>query len=139
MKVFVTMKSLAKRKNYLTSKEINLLGNPETLRELLTELVTIEVQRINANEPGEPIVGFLTNEEVELQAVNGKVGFSAVYDERKVNLQIAIQTCIQAFEDGLFKVFHVQKELLDLDETLHLQNGDQLTFIKLTMLAGRMW
>lgn len=139
MKVFVTMKSLAKRKNYLTSKEINLLGNPETLRELLTELVTIEVQRINVNEPGEPIVGFLTNEEVELQAVNGKVGFSAVYDERKVNLQIAIQTCIQAFEDGLFKVFHVQKELLDLDETLHLQNGDQLTFIKLTMLAGRMW
>ena len=43
------------------------------------------------------------------------------------------------FQDGLFRVFLGDTELTELDEQLELQEGDTVTFIRLTMLAGRMW
>ena len=43
------------------------------------------------------------------------------------------------FQDGLFRVFLGDTELTELDEKLELQEGDTVTFIRLTMLAGRMW
>jgi hypothetical protein len=140
MKIFVTMKSLAKRKDYLTSKEIHLESSPTTFRELLTELVSIQVQEFNATTQTETnLVSFLTNEEIEQQVHAGKVGFGTKYSDQKADLQTAARVAIQAFEDGLYRVFINEKESLDLDKPLDLQEDDQLTFIKLTLLAGRMW
>ena len=139
MKIFVTMKSLAKRKNYLTKIETHLSRNPKTLRELLKELVAMEVQQFNKKQTEEKLTAFLTNEDMELQAEAGKVGFSNIYIDQKANLHTAIQNSIQAFEDGLVKVFHNEKEQTALDAALDIQEGDQFTFIKLMMLAGRMW
>jgi hypothetical protein len=139
MKIFVTMKSLAKRKDYLTKKEIHLESSPTTLRVLLTELVSIQVQEFNATKSETNMVSFLTNEEIEQQVYAGKVGFGTKYSDQKADLQTAVRVAIQAFEDGLYRVFINEKESLVLDERLGLQENDQLTFIKLTMLAGRMW
>ncbi|MEY2194484.1 hypothetical protein AB7942_17340 [Neobacillus sp. BF23-41] len=140
MKIYVTMKSLAMRKDYLTKKEIHLEGFPTTLRVLLTELVSIQVQEFNATTQTETnMVSFLTNEEIEQQVYAGKVGFGTKYSDQKADLQTAVRVAIQAFEDGLYRVVINEKESLDLDERLGLQEDDQLTFIKLTMLAGRMW
>ncbi|SMQ77379.1 hypothetical protein SAMN05444673_2721 [Bacillus sp. OV166] len=140
MKIYVTMKSLAMRKAYLTKKEIHLEGFPTTLRVLLTELVSIQIQEFNATTQTETnMVSFLTNEEIEQQVYAGKVGFGTKYSDQKADLQTAVRVAIQAFEDGLYRVVINEKETLDLDERLGLQEEDQLTFIKLTMLAGRMW
>lgn len=140
MKIFVTMKSLAKRKDYLTRKEIHLDSSPPTLRVLLTELVSTQVQEFNATTQAETnLVSFLTNEEIEQQVHAGKVGFGTKYSDQKADLQTASRVAIQAFEDGLYRVFINEKESLKLDESLGLQEDDQLIFIKLTMLAGRMW
>jgi hypothetical protein len=139
MKIHVTMKSLAKRKDYLTKKEILLEETSMTLRELLTVLVTNSVQEFNATETETSLASFLTNEEIKQQASIGKVGFGSKYNDQKSDLQTAAMTAIQAFEDGLFRVFINEKEPYDLDGRLDLQEGDQLAFIKLTMLAGRMW
>jgi hypothetical protein len=139
MKIHITMKSLAKRKDYLTQKEILLEETPMTLRELLTVLVTNSVQEFNATETETNLVSFLTNEEIKQQASIGKVGFRSKYNDQKTDVHTAAMTAIQAFEDGLYRVFMNETETSDLDEPLDLQEGDQLTFIKLTMLAGRMW
>ena len=139
MKIYITMKSLAKRKDYLTKKEIHLELPPATFRELLTELVAARVQEYNATSIESKLVSFLTNEAIEQQAVTGKVGFGTKYNDQKAELQTAAITAIQAFEDGLYRVFINEKEQVDLDVPLDLQEGDQLTLIKLTMLAGRMW
>ncbi|MEH7377543.1 hypothetical protein [Neobacillus drentensis] len=140
MKIYVTMKSLAMRKAYLTKKEIHLEGFPTTLRVLLTELVSIQIQEFNATTQTETnMVSFLTNEEIEQKVYAGKVGFRTKYSDQKADLQTAVRVAIQAFEDGLYRVVINEKETLDLDERLGLQEDDQLTFIKLTMLAGRMW
>lgn len=134
------MKSLAKRKDFLTKKEIHLENSPMTLRGLLTELVSVQVQEFNATTQTDTnLVSFLTNEEIEQQVHAGKVGFGTKYNDQKAEQQTAVRVAIQAFEDGLYRVFINEKETLDLDERLGLQEDDQLTFIKLTMLAGRKW
>jgi hypothetical protein len=139
MKIYVTMKSLAKRKGFLTEKEIRLEETPGTLRELLTVLVTRNVEEFNATQTETNLVSFLANDEIELQALTGKVSFGSKYNNQKADLQTAAMAAIQAFEDGLYRVFINEKELTDLDGSVDIQEGDQLTFIKLTMLAGRMW
>lgn len=133
------MKSLAKRKNFLTKMEIYLSRNPATLRELLEEIVKIKIQKLSEKQVAVNLATFLTIKEIDLQAERGKVGFSFIYNEKKVDKKEAIQTALQAFEDGLFKVFHNEEEQTELDAALNLQDDDELTFIKLTMLAGRMW
>lgn len=139
MKIYVTMKSLAKRRNYLTEQEYILPSTPKTLREFLMELVTVEVNRYNDKETEAVMVPFLTNEEIGQQVEKGKVGFNSRYNECNADLQKALQSAIQAFEDGLFKVFHHDEEVSELDEPIQIQEGERFTFIKLTMLAGRMW
>jgi hypothetical protein len=139
MKIYVTMKSLAKRKDFLAKKQVRLEGTPGTLRELLTVLVTSYVQEFNATQRDTNLVSFLTNDEIEQEARTGKVSFGSKYNDKKTDLQTAVMTAIQAFEDGLYRVFINEKELSGLDGPLGIQEGDQLTFIKLTMLAGRMW
>jgi hypothetical protein len=101
--------------------------------------VTNSVQEFNATETETNLVSFLTNEEIKQQASIGKVGFRSKYNDQKTDVHTAAMTAIQAFEDGLYRVFMNETETSDLDEPLDLQEGDQLTFIKLTMLAGRMW
>ena len=51
----------------------------------------------------------------------------------------AVKTAIQGFEDGLFRVFRGMDELTELDREEKFNEGDEITFIRLTMLAGRMW
>ena len=46
---------------------------------------------------------------------------------------------VQGFEDGLFRVFLGDRELENLDEKVEFAEGNEITFIRLTMLAGRMW
>lgn len=133
------MKSLAKRKNYLTKRETELVVIPKTLRELLKVLVTNQVQEFNDKKAETNLVCFLTNADIQQQVQAGKVGFGAKYSDQKADLQKAAMTAIQAYEDGLYRVFINELEPIDLDQPLELKEGDHLTFIKLTMLAGRMW
>ena len=44
-----------------------------------------------------------------------------------------------AFNDGLFRIFLNDNELSSLEEKIKLQENDKLTFIRLTMLSGRIW
>lgn len=46
---------------------------------------------------------------------------------------------IQAFEDELFLVVQNEEQLNSLTTPLTIQEDDVFTFIKLTMLAGRIW
>ncbi|MFF2448051.1 hypothetical protein ACFVSW_13215 [Neobacillus sp. NPDC058068] len=139
MIIYVTLKGLGKRKDVLTKREFFIQGAPTTLRNFIIELVTTQVQQFNEKDVGVQLVDFLTNEEIERQGMGGKVGFRSKYNDQKVDPKTASLTAVQAFEDGLFKVFINEEEQTELDKPLDLQAGDQLTFIKLTMLAGRMW
>ena len=54
-------------------------------------------------------------------------------------MEEAVAVAVQAFEDGLYRVFVNGEEAEKLDERLALQDGDEVSLIRLTMLAGRIW
>lgn len=139
MKIFVSIKQAGKRKDFLTKKEFNLQTNPTTLKELLTEIIYINVTEFN-EKPLEPsMIKFFTKEEVEEKAQAGKVGFNRKYNDKKADVAEAVETALLAFQDGIVRVFHGEKEITSLEEQLQLNEDDVFTFIKFTMLAGRMW
>lgn len=133
------MKSLGKRKAYLEKVEFDFIKTPQTTTEFISELVSINVRSYNELMEEAPIVNFLTKQDIEEKGHIGKVGFDAQYNEQKADVHEAIQTALQAFEDGLFKVFINDIEQSIEDPSLSIKDGDQIVFIKLTMLAGRIW
>ena len=139
MKLYVTVKSLGKRKNVLTKQAIELPTIPSTLRELITAVVTLNVEQLSDQQTNTDWFPLLTGAEIEARSENGKVGFGAVYHEQLPELAKAIDTALVAFEDGLYKVFIREEEAGQLDAPLTLMEEDELVFIKFTMLAGRLW
>lgn len=75
----------------------------------------------------------------EIQALSnlGKITFEN-YNEQG-NFNQAINTMIQDFKDGLFRVYLNENECTDLNERLTLKEENDVVFIKLVMLAGRLW
>ena len=107
----------------------------KTLRELLLHITEIEYHRQFEEESKD----FLTQDEIKQQEVEGKIVFGNRYDTRKESLDHAYQTMLQDFTDGLFRVYIQQEEVKELDALLNLQNDDEVVFLKLVMLAGRLW
>ncbi|KQN96282.1 hypothetical protein [Paenibacillus sp. Leaf72] len=139
MIVYITVKSLGKKKSYLDRLEWTFANKPDTLKALITDLITVNVQKFNQKETDVPLVPYLTQSDVELQAETGKVGFGSIYNEQRASLDEALCTALLAFEDGLYKVFINGDEVEQMDSPLNIQDGDDLALIRFTMLAGRMW
>jgi hypothetical protein len=139
MRIYFTVKSVGKRKPFLTKKEFILSSAPTTLRELITEIVAHHVREYNERAEESQLIAFLTEEEISTKATQGKVGFGSKYDDRQANEEASIQTALLAFEDGLYRVFLREEEVSELSSKIDIQDGDDITFIKFTMLAGRLW
>ncbi|MMZ58395.1 hypothetical protein [Aneurinibacillus migulanus] len=137
--MYATVKQLGKRKSYIGEKEIELASSPETLRQLITEIVIASVKEFNDSLGEHAIFMYLTEEELESKAALGKVGFAEKHNATKEDEQKAVERALLAFEDGLYKVLINKQEIESLDTKLTVQENDRLVFIKLTMLAGRMW
>ena len=56
-----------------------------------------------------------------------------------MNEEKAIETALLAVEDGLVRIFKENKEIKSLDEPITIQEEDVFTFVRLTMLSGRLW
>ncbi|GLC30196.1 hypothetical protein [Clostridium omnivorum] len=139
MKLYVNVKQAGSRKNFITKEEIILDFIPVTLRELIGAIVTKNVEDFNERQKKERIVDYLTNSEIDEKLTVGKVSFGELNNENKQSLSKALEAAYLAYEDGIYRVFIGENEAGKLDETLELKDDDVLTFIKLTMLAGRMW
>lgn len=137
MTLYMNIKQLGKRKNTVHKVPFEYANVPATLRELITETVKICVaQYISRMERGDAV---LTDEQIDDMGRIGKIAFGIVYGEKKTDVDEAVKTAIQGFEDGLFRVFRGMDELTELDREEKFNEGDEITFIRLTMLAGRMW
>ena len=139
MRINVRMKMPGKRQPVLGEVSIEISDTVKTLRELLTELVKIEVERYNQKGVDTQLIPFLSKEELEEQAAVGKVGFGRIYSDKKANVSKTVENALACYEDGLVRVFCGEQELEELDGEIQLKEGDTLTFIRLTFLTGRMW
>jgi hypothetical protein len=139
MKLYVNVKQAGTRKNYITKEEIVLEKAPLTLRELITATVLQNVKEFNEKLKKERLIDYLTNEQISERLSTGKAAFGTSYNTNEANLNKVLETAFLAYEDGLYRVFIGDKEAQKLGDSIELKEGETLTFIKLTMLAGGMW
>ncbi|WP_427170939.1 cytochrome P450 [Fusobacterium nucleatum] len=137
MKIIINIKGLSQKK-VIYKEEVELSNKISTTKDLITELVKINVKKFNQKMDDKDILSIMTNEYIAEAAKSGKIG-DEVHGDKRANLEKALDTAYLAFEDGLFYIFVNDEQTQKLDDSLNLKDGDVLTFIKLTMLAGRMW
>ena len=117
-----------------------LLGKtPHTFRALIEESVkscisAYKARATNAKDPAP-----LTDEQFDGMREIGKFAFGVHYNENEIDEAKAIETAIDAVTDGLVRVFKGNDEITDLDAEIEISEGDVFTFVRLTMLSGRMW
>ena len=136
MKLSINIKGLSRRK-VIHQEEIEIENEISTTKDLIRELVKINVEKFNKKIDDKDILSIMTNEHIAEAARSGKIG-DEVHGDKKANLEKALDTAYLAFEDGLYCIFINDEQSEKLDDSLNLKDGDILTFIRLTMLAGRM-
>ena len=137
MKIIINVKGLS-RKKVIHQEEIEIVNEISTTKDLITELVKINVEKFNKKIDDKNILSIMTNEYIAEAVRAGKIG-DEVHGDKKANLEKALDTAYLSFEDGLYCIFINNKQSEKLDDSLNLKDGDIITFIRLTMLAGRMW
>jgi len=123
----------------LESRSYTLPDEISSLRHLIEAVVRQEVESYNSRGTENMLVPFLTEGEISAQSTVGKVSFGSLYSDRKADSEKAVATALQGFEDGLFRVLVGETEAVELDSPLEIREGDTLTFVRLTFLAGRLW
>ena len=137
MVISVNLKKIGKKKNKIEKENFYLENNPKDVRELLIEVVKTSVNKyINEKDS---VIDYLDLRQIKDKEEAGKITNGQSYDDRIPNLNDAIQNAISSFEDGIVRVFLEGVELVDLDQELDLVDGSNVTFVKMVMLAGRMW
>jgi hypothetical protein len=99
-----------------------------TLRELIRVFVQQEVKRFN--EAGSEVFRGLVQPEPSERILNG------VRERPVLDWEKQVAKAIAAFKGNGFLVLLDERQVTDLDETLHLTPESQLTFLKLVPLMG---
>lgn len=81
----------------------------------------------------------LEDDEIARLAETGRVAFGIVYNGKTADPNKAVEDALLAYDDGLFRMFLNGKPLGNKDDAIDLMEGDLVTVVRLTMLAGRMW
>ena len=81
----------------------------------------------------------LTSKEIEDRAAQGKISFGVNYGNKDADVSKATADALEAFSDGIVVIFADDRRLQRPEESIDITDIHNLTFIKLTMLAGRMW
>lgn len=135
MRVYIQLKQIRKRMKPIEAVPYELAGNPRTLRELLTALVRREVELYQERISG-TIPAVRSEEEIRDMSLVGKIGFGLSFGNRIPDPEEAVETALQGFEDGLYRLFVGDREMESLDAVLDLREEDTITIIRLVMLTG---
>ena len=157
MKLCFTVRHPGRKKAFPADRAYFFEPPPKTLRELLALLVQQELrlfrERVDAAsrfengvENGETFSGVLIRDEAQIREElhqTGRAGFGMTGSCRDVHEipdeEEAVRTAVSAFEDGFFRVFGPRGELTELDGPLSVFDGETLTFVRLTFLAGSLF
>lgn len=136
MTVFISAKQIKKRGDQVAAVPYILREAPATLRQLIAMLVTDGVERYNRRIQGNQELTVVTGEQLADMSQVGKIAFGIPFGGKAAELEPALETAFQGFEDGLYRVFLGEAEMESLDAPLELHEGDTITIIRLVMLTG---
>jgi hypothetical protein len=132
----ISGKVLGKSQNLFTSWQMALSEPPLTLEELLTEIVTAEIQAFSDRQAERRITKVLGLVEIEAGVALGKISSGGSELEQVVDVQNAIENALQAFKDGFYLVFIDDKQQENLTAVVDLTANSELLFLRLTPLVG---
>lgn len=134
--VYAKVKKMGKqKKESLEPVPYVLDTKPDTLRQLITGLVERGVSEYNERRDAGQLLPYLTQEKIAEKAESGKVSFGLRGGNDAV-AEEAVANAIQSFEDGIYRVFAGDQELLKLDDMIPWTEDIVFTLIRLTMLSG---
>lgn len=137
--VRINVKGIAKKKPRIEVQVLPLEASISNVGQLLEAVVRHSVREYNARKSHGDILTVLGREEIEDRAETGKIGFGVNYGNKKAAISKAVENALQCFTDGLVVVFVDGEKKTDLKDVVVMTEGMELTFVKLSMLAGRMW
>lgn len=135
--VLVSAYALSRKGARIAPVPIELARAPKTLKELIELCAEACVRRYNAraSQTEQP----LSDEAVFSMSELGKIAFGVDTGGKSADVSEARARALEAFGDGLVRVFLNGSELTELDDALDIKPNDTVSFIRLVMLAGRMW
>lgn len=137
MEILVNMKQLGANRDKLRAVPFQIEGQPDTVRALIAAAVQSCVRAYR--ERGAAGEHPLTAEQIAQMEEIGKIAFGFHYNDAAIDTHKAIDDALLAYEDGLVRIFIGEEQLGELDDTVTLHEHDEVTFLRLTFLAGRMW
>ena len=144
----VNQKSIGKNKRIKTVP-VEYDKAPENVYELIEKTVRIMVSDFinRAASSAKP----LDDERIRDLAEIGRVSFGIIYNDKMPDAEEAVSTAILAYRDGLVAIF-INDEIVDVESEdptpteeelknhkISLYENDTISFVRLTMLSGRMW
>ena len=139
IQIYVSIKHMGNVLKKVKEYPFVLENTPRTFRELIEEAVKSCILAYNARSENAKNPTPLSDEQFEGMRELGKFAFGVHYNEKQADEKKAVQTALEAVSDGLVRVFRGNEEITGLDNEIQISEGDVFTFIKLTMLSGRMW
>ena len=132
----ISGKVLGKSQNLFTTWQLDLPEQSSTLAALLTQIVTAEVGAFQLRQADRRMTKVLGLLDIEAGVAVGKVSSGGSELDQLVDLQGAVETALQAFEDGFYLVFIDDQQQEDLKATVALTSSSELLFLRLTPLVG---
>ena len=111
-----------------------------TLRAVVAAVVRREVAAFRERREERRLMRIFSPVAIQEAAATGKVAPGGPSDagaaDAELDVDGAVVTALQAFQDGLYFVFVDDRQQHDLDAPLLLSPGSRLNFIRLVALAG---
>jgi hypothetical protein len=109
---------------------------PVALRSLIAHVVREEVGAFADRDGQRRFVRVLSPDDIREGVTAGKVDPGGRPAAALVDLEQAVRTALQAFEDGLYYVFVDDRQVEDLDAAVAVRSETRIRFLRLVALAG---
>ena len=106
------------------------------LRTLISTIVVKEVEAFKGRQAERKLARLMSREQIEQSAQRGKIDPGQNDLSQSVDVDQAITTALQAFEDGLYYVFIDNVQQQGLDDEVVVNTNSRVVFLRLTALAG---
>ncbi|WP_010250423.1 hypothetical protein [Acetivibrio cellulolyticus] len=139
MKIKINIKKISKRNNLIQSITYDYPICPDTVDVLIEETVKLCIKDYEERQENSEIIKVLTMDDIEDSSLSGKVSFGRNYGDNKPDLEKAVTNAKQSFQDGIVVIFIDGVQMKNLEDNIVLCEDSEITFVKMTMLSGRMW
>lgn len=147
MQIRINVRGASRKKASIIQKTAVYPDRSMTVEEFLEETVRQNVREYNERKDQGTLLRFFsesqegerTEDVLENKAQTGKVAYGDPMDDRKADAEKAVNNALQCFDDGLVALFADGIRYRQRTEMIPLKEQSEVTFVRLTFLAGRMW